>query len=79
LALLRFLLAAFPAVFFLSRPTVPWRVIIFIGIDIGMSAGLAALTLQAQVFLTVLLAMIMYQEKPHKLQLFGMGLPVTCL
>ena len=54
---LRFLFAALPLVFFLPRPSVPWRLILgiglvlgvvkfsllFIAMDVGLSAGLASL------------------------------------
>lgn len=82
---LRFLCAAVPLVFFLPRPTVSWRLILaiglvlgvvkfallFIGMDVGLSAGLASLVLQSQVFFTVILAYIVYREQPTPLQIGG--------
>lgn len=83
---LRFLLAAVPLVFFIKRPDVPWRLIIgigimlgvvkfsllFIGMDVGVPPGLASLILQSQAFFTVILAMAFYAERPRPLQLAGM-------
>lgn len=82
---LRFSFAAVPLVFFIKKPQVPWRIIIgiglvlgvvkfsllFIGMDIGVSAGLASLLLQSQAFFTVILAMLLYGERPRPLQYAG--------
>ena len=60
LAALRFFLAAVPLVFFVKRPRIPWRYIVaygfaigvcqfgllFLGIKLGMPAGLASLVIQ---------------------------------
>ncbi|MGW1835342.1 EamA family transporter [Streptomyces sp. NPDC002067] len=70
LASLRFLLAAVPAVFFIKRPNVPWRPLLlyglffgigqfgllFAGMDLGFSAGLASVVMQLQAFWTIGLA-----------------------
>lgn len=85
---LRFLFAAVPLVFFIRRPETPWRLIIgiglmlgvvkfsllFVGMKVGVPPGLASLILQSQAFFTVILAMIVFSERPRPLQLFGMGL-----
>lgn len=82
---LRFLFAALPLVFFLPRPSVPWRLILgiglvlgvvkfsllFIAMDVGLSAGLASLLLQAQAFFTVILAAIVFGERPRPVQVVG--------
>ncbi len=84
---LRFLFAAMPLVFFIPRPDVPWRIIIgigvmlgvvkfsflFIGMDIGVPPGLASLLLQSQAFFTVLLAFVVLGSRPRPLQLAGMA------
>ncbi len=71
LGALRFSLVAFPAVFFIKRPTLPLRVVLlysltislgqftflFTAIYVGMPAGLASLVLQSQAFFTVLMAL----------------------
>lgn len=80
---LRFAFAAIPAVFFLPRPKCHWGYIIafglvlgcikfsllFIGMNMGLSAGLASLVLQLQAFFTVLLGFAFLSEKiaPHRL------------
>lgn len=85
---LRFLFASVPLVFFIRRPNVPWRLIIgiglvlgvvkfsllFIGMDVGVPPGMASLILQSQAFFTVILAMVVFSERPRALQLAGMGL-----
>lgn len=82
---LRFLFAALPLVFFLPRPAVPWRLILgmglvlgvvkfsllFIAMDVGLSAGLASLLLQAQAFFTVILAAIVFGDRPRPVQVTG--------
>lgn len=82
---LRFLFAALPLAFFLPRPSVSWRLIVgiglvlgvvkfsllFIGMDIGVSAGLASLLLQAQAFFTVILAAIVFGDRPRPVQIAG--------
>lgn len=82
---LRFLFAALPLVFFLPRPSVPLRLILgiglvlgvvkfsllFIAMDVGLSAGLASLLLQAQAFFTVILAAIVFGDRPRPVQVVG--------
>ncbi|MDR6758185.1 O-acetylserine/cysteine efflux transporter [Mycoplana sp. BE70] len=84
---LRFLFAALPLVFFLPRPAVPWQLILgiglvlgvvkfsflFIGMDVGLSAGLASLLLQSQAFFTIMLAATIYGERSRPVQLAGIG------
>jgi O-acetylserine/cysteine efflux transporter len=64
---LRFFFAAFPLVFFVGRPRIPWTLIagygiaigvcqfglLFLGIKLGMPAGLSSLVIQLQVFFTI--------------------------
>jgi O-acetylserine/cysteine efflux transporter len=70
LAAVRFLLAALPAVFFVRRPDMPWTGVaayglaigvvqfglLFLGMKLGMPAGLSSLVIQVQVFFTIGLA-----------------------
>ena len=70
LAALRFLLAALPAVFFVKPPDMPWKGVVaygfaigvvqfgllFVGIKLGMPAGLSSLVIQLQAFFTIALA-----------------------
>jgi O-acetylserine/cysteine efflux transporter len=70
LAALRFFFAAFPLVFLVRRPRVPWPHLVaygaaigvfqfgllFLGMQLGMPAGLSSLVIQMQVFFTIGLA-----------------------
>ncbi len=85
LTLLRFTLAAFPAVLLVPRPRVGWRalaayglfafalqfVFLFGGMAIGMPTGLASLVIQIQAFFTIALAMFFTGERPRALQIAG--------
>jgi O-acetylserine/cysteine efflux transporter len=84
---LRMLLTAIPAVFFLPRPRLPWRVyvgfalftflgqfsLLFVAIKVGMPSGLAAVVQQSQVFFTVILAALILGERPRPAQVLGTG------
>ena len=77
LGALRFMLAAFPAVFFVKRPQLPWRWLLAYGVTIslgqfaflfsamyvGMPAGLASLVLQAQAFFIIILIQLIMARK----------------
>lgn len=85
LCTLRFLLVALPLVFFLPRPAVPLRQLLvygltmfaghfgflFLGMKLGMSAGLASLVLQIQVFVTLTLAAVVLKERVSPVQVAG--------
>jgi O-acetylserine/cysteine efflux transporter len=89
LCAMRFTLAAIP-VLFLPRPDVPWRLLIGIGLtlgvvkfgllftamDVGINAGLASLVLQCQVLFTVLLAAVVLGERLKPKTLAGLALGV---
>ncbi|WP_298014917.1 EamA family transporter [uncultured Castellaniella sp.] len=93
LGALRFLFVAFPAIFFVPRPAVPWRyvagygaticlgqfVFLFLAIYLGMPAGLASLVLQAQAFFTVAIAALALRESIRAHHVLGMGLAVAGL
>lgn len=82
---LRFTLAAIPLVFFLAPPKVSWRLILsigfalgvvkfsllFLGMSVGLSAGIASLTVQVQVFFTVILAAVLLRDRPSHLETLG--------
>lgn len=84
LAALRFAIAAIPALY-LPRPNMPWPLFIWIGtmlffgqfallftgMAVGMSAGLASVILQSQAFLTILIASAFLREKPTLRQIAG--------
>ena len=83
----RFALAAFPLVFFIGPPRVAWRWVLaigfvlgvvkfsflFIGMKMGMPAGLSSVVLQSQAFFTVLFAAILLNDRPHAIQVIGIA------
>ncbi|MFT0621878.1 EamA family transporter [Ectopseudomonas guguanensis] len=83
---LRFLLAAFPAIFFVRRPQVPLRwmlaygmtislgqfAFLFYAMYVGMPAGLASLVLQSQAFFTLFFAALLLGERLRGSNLFGL-------
>lgn len=86
LAGLRFTLTALPAIFFLRRPKLPFRVyagfaltsflgqftLLFWAIEVGMPTGLSSLVHQSQAFFTVLLAAVILGERPRRVHVTGM-------
>ena len=88
LTALRYVFAALPAVFFIRRPKVDWRVLVgyglaigvgqfgllFVAIKLGMPAGLSSLVIQLQVFFTIFLAFVFFGERPNGWQLGGAGI-----
>ena len=92
-ATLRFTLVAFPAVFFLKRPAVPWRLLAAYGVFIGagqfgllfiamkssITPGLASLVVQSQVFFTIGLAMAIDRERIRVFQVAALLLAFTGL
>jgi len=90
LAGLRFMLVAFPALFFIARPKIPFTLLLgygltisfgqfaflFCAIKFGMPAGLASLVLQAQAFFTIILGALVFGERLQGKQLAGITLAV---
>lgn len=88
LGALRFTLAAVPAVFFVRRPQIPWRLLVlygatiqlgqfvflFTGMYVGMPAGLASLVLQSQAFFTLVFAMLFLGERLRVQNLLGLAI-----
>jgi O-acetylserine/cysteine efflux transporter len=86
LGALRFMLAAFPAVFFIKRPQMPWRwllaygatislgqfAFLFSAMYVGMPAGLASLVLQAQAFFTLGFAALFLHERFRAQNVLGL-------
>jgi O-acetylserine/cysteine efflux transporter len=85
LAALRFFLAAIPLVFFIKRPRMPWRFVIgygfgigvfqfgllFLGMKLGMAAGLTSVVIQLQVFFTIGLAIVFVGDELRREDLLG--------
>lgn len=90
LAGLRFMLVAFPALFFVPRPVIPLRLmlgygltisfgqfaLLFSAIHLGMPAGLASLVLQAQAFFTIIFGAFVFGERLQMRQIVGISLAV---
>lgn len=86
LGALRFAAASLPLVFWVRRPQVPWRFVVgyglvqgvgqfgllFTGIQLGMTAGMASVVMQAQAFFTLLLATPLLGEHARKAQWLGL-------
>jgi O-acetylserine/cysteine efflux transporter len=82
----RFLLVAFPAVFFIARPQIPiqWLVVygltqgvgqfslLFVALKFGMTASLASVLMQCQIFFTALIAFLWLKETLSKALMVGM-------
>ncbi|NQX12346.1 EamA family transporter [Microbacteriaceae bacterium VKM Ac-2855] len=85
---LRFVLVVVPAIFFIKRPAVPWRIILSMGLflslgqfallylalHLGMPAGLASLVAQTQIVFTVLIAAVVRKERPTPRQSAGLAI-----
>ena len=84
----RYLCAALPLVLLVRPPRMHWRWVLlfglfqgvgqfgflFIGLKVGMTAGLASVLLQTQVFFTALLGFALLRERPGLPLRVGMGL-----
>jgi O-acetylserine/cysteine efflux transporter len=89
----RFTLAAIPLVFIVRRPDLPWRLLLaygllqgvgqfgflFTALAVGMSAALASVLMQTQVFFTALIGWAILGERISKAQAGGLGLAATGL
>jgi O-acetylserine/cysteine efflux transporter len=85
LAALRFALAAVPAVFLVRRPDMPWAGVaayglaigvfqfglLFLGMRLGMPAGLSSIVIQVQVFFTIGLAVAFAGDRFHRWNALG--------
>ncbi len=85
LAAIRFAVAAVPAVFFVRRPDMPWPGVVgyglavgvfqfgllFLGMKLGMPAGLSSLVIQVQVFFTIGLAVAFAGDRFHRWNAVG--------
>jgi O-acetylserine/cysteine efflux transporter len=85
LCALRFIFASIPAIFFIKRPAIPFRLVVlyglvmfalqfsllFMGMHIGMPPGIASLVIQVQVFFSMLFAALILGEIPYFWQIIG--------
>ena len=82
----RFVVACLPLLWLVKKPQVSWAIIIgigvtqgvakfgfmFLGLHLGMSAGLASLVLQSQAFFTIVLSVLLLSDKIRSNQIIGM-------
>lgn len=85
LCALRFFLASVPAIFFIKRPAAPFKLValyglvmfgmqfslLFTGMHLGMTAGMASILLQTQVFFSMLFASVFLKERIGFPQILG--------
>lgn len=85
LCALRFFLASIPAIFFVKFPKAPFRLVaayglvmfslqfglLFIGMQAGMTPGMASMIMQVQVFFSMLFAAFFLKEHPSTWQIVG--------
>ena len=93
LAALRFLFSALPAVFFVKRPSVPWKSLaayglllgvgefgfLFTAVKLGAPSGLSSILLQSQAFFTALLAALLLKERLAAHNVAGMAVAAAGL
>ena len=84
----RFLLAAIPLIFIVPAPRLPWKWIVlyglfqgvgqmgllFVSLRVGMTAALASVLLQTQMFFTAVFSSLALAEMPRKAQVLGMAI-----
>lgn len=93
LGTLRFALAALPFLLFVKLPKLPWRYVaaygmaqglgqfgfLFLGLKLGMTAGMASVVMQTQAFFTLLLAVPVLGERARGAQWLGLGVALAGL
>lgn len=93
LTALRFAFACLPVLFLPKPKQLSWKhllivgltsflgqyIFLFVAIAQGMPAGLSSVTLQLQVFLTILLSMALLGERPNTKQIIGGGVALAGL
>ncbi len=92
-AAMRFVLVLLPAIFLVPRPAVSWRVLATVGLTVSlgqfsmlylalhlrMPSGMAALVLQVQVPLTIVIAAVVLHERVAPAVAIGVGVAVVGL
>jgi O-acetylserine/cysteine efflux transporter len=93
LGAMRFALAALPFLLFVKFPSLPWRYVVgyglaqglgqfgflFLGLKLGMTAGMASVVMQTQAFFTLLLAVPVLGERARGAQWLGLGVALAGL
>ena len=90
---LRFCVAALPVLVLVKPPQLPWRYLLayglaqglgqfgllFLGLQLGMTAGMASVVMQTQAFFTLLLAVPVLQERTRPAQWLGLAVALAGL
>lgn len=85
---LRYSAIVFPLIFFVRRDGLPWKLIFqiglflgtltftlaFIGIELGVPAGLTSLVMQSQVIFTLIFSALLLKDHPSAPQKIGVGI-----
>jgi O-acetylserine/cysteine efflux transporter len=85
LCMMRFLLASLPMLFFIKKPKTSWFLLcsygllifalqfllLFWGMHLGVTAGLAGLLVQVQVFFSLFFAVVVFKEQVSRWQIMG--------
>lgn len=93
LGALRYAFAALPLLLLVQRPALPWRFVVgyglsqglgqfgllFLGLSLGLPAGVASIVLQTQVFFTAVLAAAMLGERTRGYQWAGLAVAAVGL
>lgn len=93
LGALRFAAASLPFLLFVRPPALPWRFIagyglvqglgqfgfLFLGLKLGMTAGMASVVMQTQAFFTLMLAVPLLGERVRANQRLGLGVALAGL
>ena len=93
LGALRFAAASLPFLLFVRPPPLPWHFIagyglvqglgqfgfLFLGLQLGMTAGMASVVMQTQAFFTLLLAVPLLSERVRANQWLGLGVALAGL
>ncbi|WP_431272926.1 EamA family transporter [Variovorax ureilyticus] len=93
LGALRFAAASLPLLFFVRMPALPWRYLLayglaqglgqfgflFLGLKLGMTAGMASVVMQTQAFFTLLLAAPLLGERAQPRQWIGIAVALAGL
>ena len=89
----RYVVAALPLVFLVRRPALPWKWLLLYGLcqgvgqfgflftalRVGMTASLASVLMQTQVFFTVIFSFLMLRERPGLRLISGLVLAAAAL
>lgn len=93
LGVMRYLFAAFPLIFFIARPALPFKYVVafglfqgvgqfgfvFTALHVGMTAALASVLMQTQVFFTAIIGWLVMREPLSRQQQVGLMLALCAI